>query len=87
MSNVKIPTSAELERAILNIFEPPIESLTNEQILERIVVLLKISDEVKAIKHSGSRTELDYRLAWARTKLSKRNQITRISPKTWKIVK
>lgn len=86
MSIAKMPSSSELERAILGVLTPATGSLTNEQISEKVVILLQISSELTEQMHSASRTELDYRLAWARTRASKKNLIERVGPKTWKAV-
>jgi hypothetical protein len=86
MTIENMPSSAELERAIENILIPGAGSLTNDQILERVIIHLNISPNVSKIMHSHSRSELDYRLAWARTKASKKNLIVRVCPKTWKAV-
>ena len=84
MTISNMPSSPELERAILTVLTSEVGSLTNEQILDKVISLLKISTEVTKIMHSASRSELDYRLAWARTKASKQNLIVRVGPKTWK---
>lgn len=84
MTNPTMPSASELEKAILFVFNQAAGSLTNEQISENVINHLKITPEVSTIMHSESRTELDYRLAWARTRLSKKNSIIRVGPKTWK---
>ena len=86
MSTEKMPSSLELERAILEVLTKASTPLTNEQISEKVVVFLEICTEITEVMHSQSRTELDYRLAWARTKASKKNLIERVGPKTWKAI-
>lgn len=82
----KLPSSRELENAVLGVLKSNTGPLTNQQISQEVTDLLKISPELQRILHSSSRTELEYRLAWARTKVSKKNLIVRIGPKTWKAV-
>ena len=86
MTIANMPSSVELEGAIASVLKQEGASLTNEQISEKVIKLLKISEDVSKIMHSASRTELDYRLAWARTKASKKNLIARVGPKTWKAI-
>ncbi len=84
MTNPTMPSASELEKAVLFILNQAAGSITNEQISENVINHLKITSEVSKIMHSESRTELDYRLAWVRTRLSKKNLIVRVGPKTWK---
>jgi hypothetical protein len=84
MTIANMPSSPELERAILSVLTSEAGSLTNEQISEKVIAFLRITPDVTKIMHSESRSELDYRLAWARTKASKKNLIVRVGPKTWK---
>lgn len=84
MTNSIMPSASELEKAVLIVLTQAAGSLTNEQISEKVINHLMISSEVAKMMHSDSRTELDYRLAWARTKVSKKNLIIRVGPKTWK---
>ena len=86
MAADKMPSSQELESAVLNVLNSYGKPLTNAQISEQVIILLNLSQELQLMKHSPSRTELDYRLAWARTRASKKNLIARIAPKTWEAV-
>jgi restriction endonuclease Mrr len=46
--------------------------LTDQQILKQVIAELKLSESQVSQIHSGSRTELEYRLAWARTNAKKK---------------
>ena len=59
----------------------------NEEINEKVAELLSISDEVLEIPHlsSSSLSEINYRLAWARTLLKKHGAITNSTRGVWSI--
>lgn len=44
-------------------------SATNEEIVDKVIELRKLSDEIVNEEHSNLMTELEYQLAWARTYL------------------
>jgi hypothetical protein len=85
MTLVSLPSSPNLENAILEVLTRNAGELTNEQITQKVIALLDISKEAQQVMHTPTRTELDYRLAWARTRASKKNLIERTAPKTWKV--
>jgi len=73
----------DLEKSVLSALNSKSNGSTNDEILDFVVMDLSIPAEEQQRLHAGSRTELEYRLAWARTKLAKQNRIERIAPKTW----
>ena len=85
MTLVSLPSSPDLENAILEVLTRNVGELTNEQITQKVIAFLNISKEAQQVMHTPTRTELDYRLAWARTRASKKNLIERTAPKTWKV--
>lgn len=62
-------------------------SATNSQIMEAVARDLHLSDRQRAITRTrrGSRTLLDYRLAWSRTLLKNMGAITYDAPCTWSV--
>lgn len=60
----------------------------NEEINEKVVELLSLSDEVLEIPHlnSSSLSEVNYRLAWARNLLKKHGAITNSARGVWSIM-
>ena len=60
----------------------------NEEINEKVVELLSLPDEVLEIPHlnSSSLSEVNYRLAWARTLLKKYGAITNSARGVWSIM-
>jgi restriction system protein len=61
-----IPKSAELIRPLLRALQSG-EVLSNNQIREKIAKEIGITEDELRLIHSGTRTEFEYRLAWART--------------------
>lgn len=62
------------------LFEPTLQALrdlggsgSNDEIVERVEAILDIPEEVAEVSHLGSKTqtELEYRIAWAKTLLKK----------------
>ena len=64
-------------------------SATSKQIDAKAIEMLKLSEEQISLKHSdgsSNRTEIQYRLAWART-LAKRKNLIRLDGRTvWSLV-
>jgi hypothetical protein len=83
MNISRLPKMPELENSVLSALKSKENSSTNQEILDFVVSDLSIPSQLQAQIHSGQRTELEYRFAWARTNLVKHNRIERIAPKTW----
>lgn len=63
-------------------------SATNDEIREKVIEMLNLSDEIVDEPHLGKgtqRTELEYQLAWARTKLKIAGAIKNSSRGVWMI--
>ena len=86
MEVTKWPSSRVLQHTILQSFASESKRLTNEQIFKYTSSILGLPPELLYLMHSPTRSELEYRLAWARTKLAKANLIRRVGPKVWEIV-
>jgi len=83
--NTLWPSSYELTKAILEVLVKFEGSATVEQLDKEVIDLLNLSSELKSKMRSGNRSEIQYRLAWVRTKAKQKGLITRESPKLWKI--
>ena len=59
----------------------------NDEINEKVAELLQLPDEILEIPHlnSSSLSEINYRLAWARTLLKKQGAITNSARSVWSI--
>ena len=79
------PSSSELTKAILEVLVKFEGSATVEQLDKEVIDLLNLSSELKSKMRSGNRSEIQYRLAWVRTKAKQKGLITRESPKFWRI--
>jgi restriction system protein len=61
------------------------ELLSNSEIRDRVASQLSLSKELLATLHSGSRTEFEYRLAWARTFAKNKGWIQSPKRMMWEI--
>ena len=80
----KLPTISELVEPtvkVLSSFGP----LNHREIEIKIVELLGIPQNLRALVRSGSRTELNYRLSWARTKCKTQGLIVKNSDGMWSL--
>jgi len=83
MTNQELPTSDQLEKAVVDSIRSLGGTATNAEILGWTVANLAISDAQLGVMRSGNRSELEYRLAWARTRASKKDLIHRSGPSQW----
>jgi len=81
----KMPTSFELNTSLLKILTQHPSGLTVREIDQAVIQDLGISSELAKQIRSGNRTEIQYRLAWCRTKAKKQGLVERMSPNTWKL--
>lgn len=81
----KVPQRDEL-------FEPTLQALrdlggsgSNDEIVERVEQILDIPEEVAEVSHLGSKTqtELEYRVAWAKTLLKKSGLVDNTQRGVW----
>jgi len=79
------PSSSELTKTMLQVLVKSGGSANVEQIDKGVTDLLDLSEDLKSKMRSESRSEIQYRLAWVRTKAKQKGLITRESPKFWKI--
>ena len=86
MSEVKLPSTAELRDALLKVLAGSPVGLTTPEIDKAVAAELNLSSDQLAIIRSGNRTEFAYRLAWERTHAKAKGLIIRTSARTWKIV-
>jgi hypothetical protein len=86
MEIADMPKNAELAQLVAQIIRKNDGITTNEQIRAEVIDSLGLSTEAVSTIHSGSRTEIEYRLAWARTIAKKKNLIRSVGPKQWSSV-
>lgn len=80
-----LPTSSVLAESLLRVLSKNPSGLSVREIDNAVIEDLKIDSEAANIIRSGNRTEIQYRLAWCRTKAKKANLIERTDSSTWKI--
>ena len=73
-------------------FEPTLKALdelggsgSNEEIYNRVVNITKLSNDVLDIMHNFTMTEVEYRLAWARTYLKNYGAIENSKHRVWSL--
>jgi len=80
----QIPKSQDLIKPLLKVLNSR-GPLNNLEIREEVGRLLEITEEAKGVIHSGSRSELEYRLAWARTNAKSKGLIQSPKREHWQI--
>ena len=85
MPSIPMPSSDELQKAVIKSLEAHEGKATNAEILRWTIENLKLDQTQLEVMRSGNRTEVEYRLAWARTRASKKGLIHRSGPSTWSL--
>ena len=83
MTSISMPTAEELQESVMGCLEAFGGKATNAQILHWATENLNLTQPQLEVLRSGNRSEVEYRLAWARTRLRKQGLINRIGPSTW----
>ncbi len=86
MEIADMPKNTELAQLVAQIIRKNGGVTTNEQIRAEVITSLGLSDGAVSTIHAGNRTEIEYRLAWARTIAKKKNLIKSVGPKQWSSV-
>ena len=79
----ELPRYQALIPTLISVLADAGRPLSNSEIEERIILQLDIPDQLVQQIHSGRRTELQYRLAWARTKAKSDGKIVSPARETW----
>lgn len=79
-----LPKISDLMIPILSILEKS-GPLASQLIESKVVELLNVPNELRNIVRTGKRTELNYRLSWARTKAKNLGYLERLSSGLWQI--
>ena len=83
--NVKFPDSSTLEASLLKALKANGGSARSDEIDKFVIADLKLTAEQLAQIRNGNRTEIQYRLAWVRTKAKSRGLIEKSANRIWKI--
>src|SRR5471030_1374891 len=86
----KVPTFDQLMNPLITALRDLGGSGSIDEIYERVIQNLRLSEEVLSVLHdaeASNRTEVSYRLAWARTYLKKYGSLTNSSLGVWSLAK
>lgn len=83
--SIKFPDSNTLEAAVIRALKNKNGVAQTQDIDTFVAEDLKLSKEQLEEIRSGSRTEIQYRLAWVRTKAKGRGLIEKSANRTWKL--
>ena len=81
----QLPKYQDLIKPVLSVIAKAGKPITNAEIEVGVIAELGIPSSLSTSIHSGKRTELQYRLAWARTKAKSDNWIESPARETWAI--
>ena len=86
-----LPRVSDLVPSVLKAIASQDGMATNEQISAFVAHDLSLSADIASIAHNKTtlrgRTELEYRIAWARTRLRQQGKIESPSRKVWRLVR
>lgn len=85
MTIAGFPNSENLEKAVLYALSKKGGAATTDEIDEIAINFLELPQEIIDLKRSDNRSELKYRLAWARTKAKSKGLIIKTASKQWKL--
>ena len=79
------PSSAQLTRLLLQELVRRGGSGSTQELDDAIVLELNLSPSLLAEKRAGNRGEINYRLAWVRTKAKQQGLVARQRSRVWNI--
>lgn len=86
MTSLIFPNSKSLEESLFRCLAKSDVPLSNTDIERLVIDDLKLDSKIVSLIRSGSRTELQYRLAWARTKLKSKGLIVKVESQKWSVI-
>lgn len=82
----KLPKPQDLASTVFLVLVSAGKPMANSEIEQAVIKELNIPTHLIGTVRSGNRTELQYRLAWARTYAKSKGMIRRTSPNTWESI-
>jgi len=82
-----MPTSDELEKTLLLLMSKSNKSLNNDEMLVAVSNYLFLSPKLYEIRRNDGRSELKYRMAWARTHAKEKGLIVNNGKSIWGLAK
>ena len=86
MTTDDFPANSELASIVVKILQTEAVEVSNEKLRDLVIRRLSLPQRLIDEIHSGKRTELEYRLAWARTIAKQRGLIESTSRCKWKFM-
>lgn len=80
-----MPSSSDLKQSVIDSIKANGGRATNAEILAWTIKNLSLVQTQLEVMRAGNRSEIEYRLAWARTRASKEGLIHRSGPSTWSL--
>ena len=81
-----LPKQEKLVSATLKALEDLGGEAHYRKIEKKVIELLNIEPSLTKVMRSGNRTELAYRLSWARTKCKALGKVENIGKGSWKLI-
>ena len=81
----QLPKYQDLISPMTRVLTDAGKPLSNSEIEAGVIAELNIPSNLSSVIHSGNRTELQYRLAWARTKAKSSGLILSPARETWRV--
>jgi restriction system protein len=81
----KWPTSTELTKAFIIVLSRLGRPASVSELDQAVIEEIKLSSTLLEMKRSGNRSEIQYRLAWIRTKAKQNGLVTKEANRNWKI--
>jgi restriction system protein len=79
------PSSKELTEALLRVLVRLGGAVNVTELDREVIREVTLSPSQLEIKRSGNRSEIQYRLAWVRTKAKQNGLVTREANRVWKL--
>ncbi len=81
----QLPRYQELIPALVKVLSNASGPMTNSEIESAVIQEMAIPTKLVELIHSGKRTELQYRLGWAKTKAKSEGLVASPARETWSI--
>lgn len=82
-----LPPISQFQEPVLHALRELGGEGSNGEIASRVAEFMGLDSEQRAVPHGkDGRSEMEYRVAWARTRLSKNGKIERSGRGTWRLV-
>lgn len=81
-----IPSTNDLEDAVVEILSRFPDGLTVDELRDKVMEYFALPREAKFMRGNNGRSELSYRLGWARTHAKNHGRIEKAGTARWRII-